>query len=152
MSGKKRRQELTPEEEDAYEAGLARVAEEKHQALLEPGPSWKIWFLYDHARWWMALLFLIVDAWIITYFVEPIDLVGLLLALGATLYLEFLVYSYFWHRPSSDGGASMGKFRRRWYRPVRYGRWTSEAERARHQRSGSSPGITPGAPDPQEFL
>jgi hypothetical protein len=122
---------FTPEEQAAYEAGLDRVAEEKKAALADPGPGWKQWFLHDNSKWWFGLLFLIVDVWIADTWLAPVNLLGLVPSLAAAFYLEFVAYSYLWHRPSDEALDRRGPFRRRWVEPFEYGRWTPEADRVR---------------------
>ncbi len=140
---------FTPEEEAAFEAGYARVAEEKRQALLDPGPSWKVWFYHDNLRWWIGLTFLIVDSWIATLWIRPFDPLPMALSLLPAVYGEFVLWHYLWHRPSID--APLGRnFRRSWHRPFEYGRWTPEAVRARQGRP-LGPAEQTG-PDARQFL
>ncbi|HTW39534.1 MAG TPA: hypothetical protein VMF04_01565 [Thermoplasmata archaeon] len=105
---------------------LDRVAEEKRKALEDPGPSWGEWFYQSAAKWWVGLAFFILDAWLI---VECLDLGSLLLilpTLAAALYAEFLLYRVLWYIPTDV--RRNRRFRRSWFRPVPYGRWTAEAE------------------------
>jgi hypothetical protein len=144
--------ELTPEEEKAWEAGLERVVEEKRDALRDPGPTWKEWFFYDHAKWWVCLAFLVIDSWIGTGWVYngSLTLVGGLetvAALVAAVYLEFLLYRYLWRRPRD---ISRARFRPSWKALTEYGRWTPEATALR--KSGGRPVPVDGGPNPQEFL
>lgn len=144
--------ELTPEEEAAWEAGLERVAEEKRRALEHPGPTWREWFFYDHARWWVGLLFLIVDSWIATAFLHSGTISGVGAAedaasLAAAIYLEFLLYRYLWRRPTER---SFGRFRPSWTALTEFGRWTPEGERVR--RGEGPPVPEDGGPSPREFL
>lgn len=140
----------TPEEEAAIESGLERVEEEKRQALLDPGPPWKIWFLHSGAKWYLGLSFLILDSWIAAYGLRPLNLPLLVGGLAAAVYLERLAFYTLWHRPDPD--ADPGRKRRRWLYPVRYGRWTPEADYARTGASGTMPTIGDGGPEPHEFL
>ena len=144
--------ELTAEEAKAWEAGLERVAEEKRDALRDPGPTWKEWFFYDHAKWWVGLGFLVVDSWIATGWVYNggLTVVGAaetVVALAAAVYLEFLLYRYLWRRPKA---ISRARFRRSWTALTEFGRWTPEA--AAHRKRGTPPVPADGGPNPQEFL
>jgi hypothetical protein len=104
---------------------LDRVAEEKRRALDDPGPTWREWALQSAAKWWIGLGFLIVDAWLIAGLydlgVAAFVYVG---SLALAFYAEFLVWRVLWYEP----GDFRRKFRRTWYRPVAYGRWTPEAD------------------------
>lgn len=140
-------EEPTPEEEAAVEAGLERLAEEKRKALADPGPDWKTWFYHDNARLWIGLAFLTVDSWIVAFWFEPFDPIGLVLSLAGAIYLEYLGYLYLFRRPA-EGPSRSGRYRRRWWQPFEYGRWTPEGERAR----AGHPAVPEGAPDPDEFL
>ena len=68
----------------------------------------------------------------------------------AAIYLELLLYRFLWYRPDPEEGYRATAFRPTWLRPVRYGRWTPEAFRA---REGKDPfGDVAVGPDPREFL
>ena len=145
--------ELTPEEEAAWEAGLEQVAEEKRRALRDPGPSWREWFFYDHARWWVGLGFLIVDAWIITAFVQNSSItadgvVEAFASLAVATYLQILLYRYLWRRPSD--APRRARFRPSWKALTEVGRWTPEGERLRRGVATTSP--ADGSPNPKDFL
>lgn len=142
---------FSPEEKAAYESGLDRVAEEKRQALLDPGPSWREWFFHSAAKWYVALLFLIVDSWVAAYFFHPLDLLELVPAVAVALYVEAVAWMYLWHRPTDTASIERGRFRRRWWRPFPHGRWTPEGERARSGAPLPAPSPESG-PDPHEFL
>jgi hypothetical protein len=145
-------QELTPEEERAWEAGLERVVEEKREALRDPGPSWREWFFYDHAKWWVVLGFLIVDSWIATGWIAngSLSLDGALWTGGslvAAVYLELLVYRLLWRRPAD---ITRKRFRPSWKALVEFGRWTPEAAAVRRGERPAGP--VDAGPNPQEFL
>lgn len=139
------------EEETAKEDRSASVAEteeeEKRRALAEPGPSWKEWLYFTAFRWWLGIVFLIVDSWVVVEFLELGNLLALVAAVLGALYLEYLLYVYLWRRPEPTLHARMRRHR---WPPVEVGRWTPEAFAARAQ------GIRPAAPsepaDPREFL
>ncbi len=40
------------------------------RALDDPGPSWREWFFQSAAKWWIGLVSLIVDAWVVVTFLE----------------------------------------------------------------------------------
>ena len=145
--------ELTPEEAAAWDAGLERVKQERRRALQDPGPSWREWFFYDHAKWWVGLAFLIVDAWIVTAFVQNGSLtadgfVETLALLAVAIYLEVLLYRFLWRRPAET--RRRGRFRPSWTGLTEVGRWTPEGERLR--RGVATPAPADGSPNPKEFL
>jgi hypothetical protein len=147
--------ELTPDEEAAWEAGLERVAEENRRAIRDPGPSWKEWFLYDGAKWWVALVFLIVDSWIVTGWfsygtITRTGVLGAVLSLVLALYLEVLAYRLLWRRPSEDGSRRGQRFRPGWTALREVGFWTPEA--ARFRAGGPRPAPEDSAPDHRDFL
>jgi hypothetical protein len=149
------RRALTPEEEAALQLGLERVQEEKRQALLQPGPTWREWFLYDAMKWWLAILYLIVDSWIVVAWIgnDTITLLtvtGTLLSLALAFYLEILLYRYLWRRPDERETAGRERFHPGWLALREAGIWTPEASVvvARDARRGPED----GAPDPHEFL
>ncbi len=125
------------------------TADERARAIAHPGPSWQEYFYFQFLKMWIALGFLILDAWIAVLFLEPTDLPAMAAALAGALYLEFLAYRYLWFRPALDESPHF-QFRRTWSRPVRFGRWTPEMFRL---REGLEPYLdgTRG-PDPREFL
>lgn len=122
-----------PEEVARFWAAQERTEEEKRSALAEKGPPWKEWWFYSASKWYVILLFLVGDVWALVTWLDS-GASYLALVLLALVYLEFLLYQYLYYRapaPSRRRGAS---FRRTWYRPVEFGRWTPERERARVQR------------------
>jgi hypothetical protein len=120
---------------------LDRVAEEKRRALEDPGPSWSEWWYQSASKWWIGLAFFIADAWLV---VECLDLGNIYLIgpvlLGA-IYVEFLLTRYLWYTPSEV--RRNRKFRRTWYRPVPYGRWTAEAAYFRAHPNATADGVNP---------
>jgi hypothetical protein len=139
---------MTPEEEAAVIDQMERVDAEKKAALKEPGPGWKDWFLFDAMRWWVGLLLLIVDAWIVAFWFStnaPLFSIPSLIGAG---YAEFVLWQYLYHRPAEHPSHSVGKFQRTWYRPVAFGRWTPEGAAA---RAGVAVPVD-GTPDLREFL
>jgi len=125
-----------------------QVDAEKARALQEPGPGWRQWFLQNALRWYYALGVLIVDIQIIVFWFELGSVVGLGLSLAGALYLEFLLYRYLWYRPHPEA-MRYKAFRRTWFRPTEYGRWTPEADLVRTGISLPSPDE---GPNPKEFL
>jgi len=124
-----------------------QVAAEKKAALEDPGPSWKEWALHSALKWYIALGLLTLDGLLIDFWiVSGVDL-GLLTIVPA-LYGEYLLWQYLWHRPQE---ATPGQQRRvrpsRWIHPVRYGRWTPEADLARKGEL-----VPSDQPSPAEFL
>ncbi len=147
--------ELTPEEEAAYRTGLERVQEEKQAALRHPGPSWREWFFFDAMKWWLGIVFLIVDAWIATSWIgggndTAGNALGLAASLAGALYLEVLLYRYLWRRPVDRDMIGRSGFRPSWKALREVGRWTPEASFVASRRARQ--GIDEGAPDPSEFL
>ena len=62
-------EEATARREGSPEGTLSieeQVAAEKKQALAEPGPSWRTWFLHSALRAYYFLGILIVDAQIVS--------------------------------------------------------------------------------------
>ncbi len=125
------------------------VRREMEAARKDPGPSWREWFFFQGAKWWIGVGFLTVDVWILVGALTTGVPVALAL-LALAVYLETVTYEYLWHRP--EGGSRRGPvpLRLRWIRPVPLGRWTPEAEELRRGRAVS--GATDAAPDPREFL
>jgi hypothetical protein len=143
--------EETDNAADATFDSVTRTREEldKHRALQEPGLPWREWVLYRAVPWWLGIALLIPDASIVVTWIELDNVIGLVLSLGAALYLEFLLYRYLWYRPDPYGKRRRGPFRPSWTRPVEFGRWTPEGEA---QRRGERPGATGNTPHPDEFL
>ena len=142
------------DEEEALEARLERVRAEKRAALLDPGPSWGMWFRFHAAKWYVALGYLIVAAWEVGYLFPPTSapVYVVLPAVVATFYADYVLFQYLWYRPTLGSAARSrgppGRFHR-WRRPFAYGRWTPEAAQIRSGEILVGPG---GAPDPREFL
>jgi len=117
---------------------------DREAALRDPGPSWKEWLYAQAFPWWLGIVFLILDSWIAAGWVE----VGGWLPLGASLvvaiYLEYLVYQYFWHPYDPE---RRGKFHRTWHHPFEVGRWSPDRERVLRGDRGPAAG-----PDPRDFL
>jgi DNA-binding transcriptional LysR family regulator len=128
---------------------------ERKKALEHPGPPWRDWFYASFLKVWIPLGFLIVDSWIVGYWVEAGELIGVLPSLAVAIYLEYLVFMYLWYRPRDDPSHSVrAESRRRWLFPVLFGRWTPEGTRIRaglppYGSENVSPG---GGPDPTEFF
>jgi len=121
--------------------------EQKRRALAEPGPSWKEWLYFTAFRWWMGILFLIVDSWIVATFLVIRAWLPLAAATATAIYLEILIYGYFWHRPDPDRPRPEGRFR---WPPYQVGRWTPEGFRIRSGQAQLPVGEK--SPDPREFL
>ena len=130
--------------------GPPLTPEERQRALQAPGPSWSQYFFRDFLRWWAGLGFLVVDVILVTSFLRPVDLLPMLLALAAALYLEFLLYEYLWHVPDPERIPTRPESP--WHRafhPVAAGRWT---EGRRPLRDGAPPPAPGSGPDPTDFL
>jgi hypothetical protein len=139
---------MTPEERAALVTQMDRVREQKLQALRHPGASWREWFYYDALKWWIGLGFLIVDVWIVGWWIQGAPAYAGLLVLLLAIYLEFLGFRYLWYRPKDQPTVRRGSFRPTWTRPVEFGRWTPEAKLVREGL------LVPGAdegPSPKEF-
>jgi len=130
-----------------------RVELEKARALAEPGPGWRTWFFQRALRAYYFLGVLIADAQVVVFWIElpnvsvSVLAVGAVLSLVAALYLELLLYRYFWYRPRVDV-SRVRRFHRTWLRPCEYGRWTPEADLA----AGEPIYPTGEGPNPKEFL
>ncbi len=132
-----------------YRAQLDRVAQEKQAALAEPGLSWHDWLYFSAFKWWLAITLIVVDGWIVGYWIEVPNVYGLVASLALALYLEFVLYQYLWYRPEPRERAPKGGFRPSWHRPVEFGRWTPERRLAAEGHPAYDPS---GGPDPREFL
>ena len=121
------------------------------QELEEPGSTWTGFLYFELAKVWILLGLFILDSWIIVFWTElPGWEWALLPTLGAALYADFVVYRVLWYRPPDDDVYRFRPFQRTWIRPVRWGRWTPEAWRA---KAGKDPyGNAPVGPDAREFL
>ena len=135
------------DEEDASASIAEAEAEEKRRALAEPGPTWKEWLYFTAFRWWLGIVFLILDSWIVVEFLEIGNVLALIAASAGALYLEYLLYVYLWRRPEPTRHARAQ--RPRWP-PFEVGRWTPEAFAARAQ--GARPTARSESADPREFL
>lgn len=137
------------DEEAALQARYDRVAEEKRAALAHPGLSWREWFFYDGAKWFVGMAFLVVDAWIALYWIDVGSNLGLGLSIAAALYAEFLLYQFLWYRPSAYHRGYRRTFRPDPLRPVAFGRWTPEVRRVDAEPDAVGP---EGGPDLKEFV
>ena len=124
--------------------------ETREQAVAEPGASWREFLYFELAKVWIVLGLFIVDSWILVYWTQPLNVGALLLSLAGAFYLEFLLYRVLWYRPNPEEGYLARVFKPTWFRPVRFGRWTPEAWRAREGRSPYDDVVV--GPDPREFL
>ncbi len=138
----------TPEEETALEERLDLVREEKRLALVHPGPSWREWFLFQGAKWYVGLGCLIAIVLVATFWLEAGDYLGLGLSVGGVVYAEFLLWRLLWYRPDVYR-PTRGPFRPGPLRLVAIGRWTPEAAEA---RTGGPPVSADGGPDLKEFF
>ncbi len=118
---------------------------EKREALRDPGPSWKEWFLFQGAKAWLGLVFVILDVWVAEIWLSPWQPIGLGLSLAFAVYLEFLVWRFLWYRPEVYSNSG---FHPTPLRPRVVGRWTPEDAALR--RGESRVGVE--GPDPSEFL
>jgi hypothetical protein len=134
-------------ERAALRAQLDRVQEEKRAAREAPGASWREWWFYSASKWYILLGFVITDIWVGLYWEEAGNALAATLSVVALLYGEFLLYQYLWFRPVSL--RRLPQFRPTWWRPVRYGRWTPEAEVARARGPGA---VEDEGPDLKEFV
>jgi hypothetical protein len=146
--------DLTPEEREAYLHAIERIREDQLRALRDPGPSWREWFYFDAMKWFLGLVYLILDSWIFVGWVTtlgftPAGEAGLIVSLLGALYLEVLFYRYLWRRPheQEDG---VGPFRPGWRALREWGRWTPEEEMYRAGKLPRAP--ADGSPNPHEFL
>lgn len=142
--------EVSAEERRRLREQIDRVIQEKEEALRDPGPSWREWVYYEALRWWLAIGLLILDSFLAVQWLTWGSYLGLGASLAPAVYAEFLLYRYLWTRPAPPSTRRRGPFRRSWYRPVEYGRWTPEADYARAH--GRRPEIDSGGPAPEEFL
>jgi hypothetical protein len=131
------------------DARLARVREEKLASLEDPGPSWKEWFYFQATKWWIGIGLIVVDSWIVGYWLEEGSVPALVGTLALALYAEFLLTRYLWHRPDDARGLSVGRFHPTWLQPVEFGRWTPEGFRV---RAGLSPQTGEAPARGEEFL
>jgi hypothetical protein len=135
----------------AQRLGLPEVDPEiRRKALLEPGPTWREWFVTDFLKVWIALSFLIIDTFIAATWLKPFNPGLLLITLGTAFYLEFLAYRVLWYDPAPIGRSIRQTFKPDWLHPVPYGRWSPPGERARKGLPAFPD--QPEDLDPQEFL
>jgi hypothetical protein len=139
----------TPEEEAALDERIELVLEEKRRALADPGPSWREWFFFDGAKWFVGLGFLIALVLVATYWLEATNYLALGLSVAAVFYGEFLLYRFLWYRPSRHSSARRRAFRPGPFRLTALGRWTPEAE---EERAGGTPVSPDGGPDLKDFF
>lgn len=132
-----------------YRAQLDRVAQEKQEALEEPGLSWRDWLYFSAFKWWLVIALIAADGWIVGFWIEVPNGYALAGSLAIAVYLEFLLFQYLWHRPDPEERPPKGRFRPNWHRPVEFGRWTPERRLAAagHPVYDRSHGT-----DPREFL
>lgn len=127
-----------------------RAYQEKLEALRDPGPSWREWFFFRAAKWYIGLGFLMIDGIVAVQWFELGSYLGLGLSLAGALYLEYLLWEYLWFQPEIADLPRRGeRFRGTWRRPVLYGRWTPEADQV---RAGTPLVRGDAGPDPREFL
>lgn len=119
----------------------------RRRALEDPGTSWSEWLYSTAFKWWLGIVFLIVDSWIVTTFLEAGSWVFLVVATVAAVYLEYLLFRYLWARPQE---IRRGAHPRRRWPPFEVGRWTPEGRRARE--TGVVAKAEPASSDPREFL
>jgi hypothetical protein len=124
--------------------------EERARAIAEPGASWREFLFFELAKVWIVLGLFVLDSWIIIYWTQPLNVAALFLSLAAAIYLDFLLYRVLWYRPDPEESYLKREFRPTLIRPVRWGRWTPEAWRARDGRDPYGDAIV--GPDPREFL
>jgi hypothetical protein len=123
-----------------------QVQAQKKAALADPGPSWKEWALHSALKWYIGLGLLIVDGWVVDFWLLQGTYLGLL-TLAPLLYAEYLLWQYLWHRPQDLRTGHRAPRRRVWLHPVRFGRWTPEADLARKGEL-----VPADQPSPAEFL
>jgi hypothetical protein len=126
--------------------------DERKKALEDPGVPWGIWFYRTFLKVWIPLGFLIVDVWVVGYFLEAGEPYLALASLPVCLYLNYVGFAYCYAHPGTDASRSIrSEFRPTPLRPFEYGRWTPEGERI---RAGLPPlaGTEPKGPDPDEFF
>ena len=129
--------------------------EERKAALAHPGPTWTDYFFRSFLKAWIALGYLILDVFVVGFWLENHLYVGILPSLVAAVYLEWLLWAYLYYEP--HGGASASQRREpgldRFLFPVTFGRWTEPGDRVRHGLSPySREAVEAAGPDPAEFL
>ncbi|HTS34003.1 MAG TPA: hypothetical protein VMI55_08755 [Thermoplasmata archaeon] len=123
-----------------------QVQAEKKAALADPGPSWKEWALHSALKWYIGLGLLIVDGWVVDFWLIQGTYLGFV-TLVPLLYAEYLLWQYLWHRPQGLRTGHRAPRRWVWVHPVRFGRWTPEADLARKGEL-----VPADQPSPAEFL
>jgi hypothetical protein len=121
----------------------------RERALQDPGPTWGEWLVGPFAKVWLALGYFIVDTWVFLTWTAPFNAAGLVLSLAAALYLEFLLWRYFWYAPDREEDLRHLPFRPSWTRVTRFGRWTPQAQRL---RAGEDPYESSVRDDMTEFV
>ncbi|MEM0129371.1 MAG: small VCP/p97-interacting protein [Thermoplasmata archaeon] len=131
---------------------LEAVAEEKRRAREEPGPSWHDWLYFQAFKWWLVIVFLILDSWVTVQLLEMGAIWAIAPALAASVYAEYLLYACLWYRPDPEEPRRRRgvPFRRSLWRPVEMGRWTPERALRDRQILAGDPGLE--GVDPDEFL
>jgi hypothetical protein len=122
----------------------------REKAIEAPGASWREFFFFELAKVWIMLGLFVVDSLILVYWTDPFNPLALLASLFLAFYAELLLYRILWYRPNPEEGYLAREFRPTWIRPVRYGRWTPEAWRAKEGRDPFEDVVV--GPDPREFL
>jgi len=120
--------------------GLA--PEEREAAIRTEGTSWREWLYGVALKWWLGLLWLIIDSWIVAGWIEVGGWLPLAGSLAAAIFLEYLLYQYLWHPYDPE---LRGKFRPSWRTPFEVGRWVPERADLLAGKAGAS------APDPRQF-
>jgi hypothetical protein len=121
----------------------------RDKAIEDPGPTWGEWLIGPFAKVWVALGLFIVDSWIFVLWVVPFNAVGLVLSLGAAVYLEFLLWRYLWFAPDREEDLRHLPFHPTWNQLTRFGRWTPQASRL---RAGQDPYESHAIDDMSEFV
>ncbi len=121
----------------------------RDQALQDPGPTWAEWLVGSFAKVWLALGYFVVDTWICLTWATPFNPTGLALSLAAALYLEFLLWRYFWYAPDREEDLRTLPFHPSWSRLTRFGRWTPQSQRL---RAGEDPYESGARDDMSEFV
>ncbi len=116
--------------------------ERRQQALEGAGPTWREWFFSSFASVWLALAYLVFDIWVLLLWLDPSHpeavsapaAAGIIASLVLLAYLEVLLWRYLWYNPTRDQDATRRPFRRTWFVPARFGRWTPQYRRLRRGR------------------
>lgn len=132
---------------DSSFLGPSSVEEEKRRALDNPGRPWKEWFYFTALKWWIGVLFLVVDSWLVATFLASRSWGLMAASILAAVYLEYLAYGYLWHEPDPAHRPRTGRLR---WPPFEVGRWTPEGVRLRSGRPYQS--SREKVPDHREFF